>query len=69
VPGQFYSDIPQECLDRWLPQEVASPADLEPDDLYASLIITESEIDVSGLVARIIFDLKDNYFGSYDQAS
>jgi hypothetical protein len=31
--------------------------------------MTESEMELSGLVARMLFDLKDNYFGNYDQIS
>lgn len=67
IASQVYSDIPQESLNKWLPRPVSSPALLEPDDLYVNLMIGESEIEVSGLIARIIFDLKDNYFGSFDQ--
>ncbi|KAI6182660.1 FSA-C domain-containing protein [Aphelenchoides bicaudatus] len=67
IASQVYSDIPQESLNKWLPRPASSPALLEPDDLYVNLMIGESEIEVSGLIARIIFDLKDNYFGSFDQ--
>jgi hypothetical protein len=56
-------------VEGWLPQLVNSPAILEPDDLTVDIIITESEIEFSGVVARMLFDLKDNYFGNYDQVS
>lgn len=69
LSNDYYSDIPLECVEGWLPQLVNSPAILEPDDLTVDIIITESEIEFSGVVARMLFDLKDNYFGNYDQVS
>lgn len=69
LPNHYYSDIPFEILEKYLPRAVDSPAVLEPDRLTVNIVMSESEIELSGLVARMLFDLKDNYFGNYDQIS
>ncbi|MFH4974720.1 hypothetical protein AB6A40_001429 [Gnathostoma spinigerum] len=61
------SDIPQNILSHFLPERASHPYELEPDELLIEIVIGSSEVLVSGYMIRFIIDLKDNYFGLYDQ--
>ena len=63
------SDVPDKRLRQWLPAPVTTPAELEPDVLDVWMRMSDSELDLSGLIVRLIFDLKDGYFGLYDKIS
>ncbi|KAI6225838.1 FSA-C domain-containing protein [Aphelenchoides besseyi] len=63
------SDLPEHRLLNWLPKQTTHPSQLVPDRLETTIKMSESEIALSGLIVRLIFDLKDNYFGNYDQIS
>uniref|UniRef100_A0A1I7S228 FSA_C domain-containing protein n=1 Tax=Bursaphelenchus xylophilus TaxID=6326 RepID=A0A1I7S228_BURXY len=69
IPSKVNSDIPLIFLDDFLPTEASHPAELAPDNLEIDISFGESEILLSGVLVRMIFDLKDDYFGSYDKIS
>ncbi|KAI6241376.1 FSA-C domain-containing protein [Aphelenchoides fujianensis] len=64
-----FSDLPEHCVLKWLPKAADRPADLTTDRLDATIRIGESEVELSGVIVRLVMDLKDNYFGSFDQIS
>ncbi|CAD5207349.1 unnamed protein product [Bursaphelenchus okinawaensis] len=69
ISSKVNSDVPLIFLNDYLPKEIEHPNELEPDSLEIEMNFSESEILLSGLLVRMIFDLKDNYFGSYDKIS
>uniref|UniRef100_A0AC34G0T0 Bridge-like lipid transfer protein family member 1 N-terminal domain-containing protein n=1 Tax=Panagrolaimus sp. ES5 TaxID=591445 RepID=A0AC34G0T0_9BILA len=69
IPTKVVSDLPEKATNQWLPKLAQHPAHLEPDKLKLVVDIGASEVFVSGLVVKMILDLKDNYFGYYDQIS
>lgn len=51
----------------FMPPNIEHPSRLKPDQLSLFINIGESKAVVSGIIVKIFLDLKDNYFGSYDQ--
>ncbi|KAI1727267.1 hypothetical protein Ddc_04564 [Ditylenchus destructor] len=66
---KLQSDIPAEFFQKWLPAPMIKPSQLEPDNLFFQVDIGNSEAQVTGLLLKLILELKDNYFGVYDQMS
>ncbi|KAI1727949.1 hypothetical protein DdX_00092 [Ditylenchus destructor] len=66
---KLQSDIPTEFSQKWLPAPMTKPSQLEPDNLFFQVDIGNSEAQVTGLLLKLILELKDNYFGVYDQMS
>ncbi|KAK0421995.1 hypothetical protein QR680_007305 [Steinernema hermaphroditum] len=69
LAGKFESDIPAHVIEHFMPKRASKPGQLTPDRLTVAITISESEILLSGIVIRAIFDLKNNYFGFYDRLS
>ncbi|KAE9555244.1 hypothetical protein FO519_001495 [Halicephalobus sp. NKZ332] len=69
IASYVESDLTEKFLLSWLPPPTDHPAKLEPDQLKLDMGISDSEVLLSGIIIKLIIDLKDNYFGSYDQMS
>lgn len=67
IPTKVVSDLPERITNQWLPKLAQHPSQLNPDKLKMEIGIGASEVFFSGLVVKLILDLKDNYFGYYDQ--
>ncbi|KAL3998683.1 Fragile site-associated protein C-terminus family protein [Acanthocheilonema viteae] len=60
------SDLPLNVI-KSTTKNQAAPITLSPDQLSLEIEISDSEIILVGLLIRFIIDLKNNYFGLYDQ--
>lgn len=67
VKSNIPSDIPFTVLADYLPPPVNHPWDLEPDYLGVDILIEGSDVKFTGLLVKLLFELKNNYFGWYDQ--
>ena len=59
------SEIDSQLLEKWVPMQ-RNPCDLEADKLSVEVELGPSQARLSGLLVKMIFQFKDNYFGSYD---
>lgn len=66
VKSNIPSDIPFAVLADYLPPPANHPWDLEPDFLGVDIVIEGSDVKFTGLLVKLLFDLKNNYFGWYD---
>ncbi|CAB3410727.1 unnamed protein product [Caenorhabditis bovis] len=60
------SSLPFSVLADYLPKAATHPWNLEPDYLGVEILIEGSEVKFTGLIVKILFELKNNYFGWYD---
>ncbi|CAI2304685.1 unnamed protein product [Caenorhabditis sp. 36 PRJEB53466] len=60
------SDIPFAVLSDYLPPPANHPWELEPDFLGVDILIEGSDVKFTGLLIKLLFELKNNYFGWYD---
>uniref|UniRef100_A0A158Q731 FSA_C domain-containing protein n=1 Tax=Elaeophora elaphi TaxID=1147741 RepID=A0A158Q731_9BILA len=60
------SDLPLHVV-KSTTKKQTTPTTLPPDQLSLEIDISDSEIVLVGLLIRFIIDLKNNYFGLYDQ--
>ncbi|VDN18438.1 unnamed protein product [Gongylonema pulchrum] len=60
------SDLPTNVIKSSANKQTA-PLTLPPDQLLLEVTIDDSEVVLVGLIIRLIIDLKNNYFGLYDQ--
>uniref|UniRef100_A0A158R4Y4 FSA_C domain-containing protein n=1 Tax=Syphacia muris TaxID=451379 RepID=A0A158R4Y4_9BILA len=63
------SDLPYNVVTTFLPKITSNPMELLPDELLIECTVGESEFLLFGTVIKMISDLKDNYFGIFDQVS
>ncbi|CAO4360577.1 unnamed protein product [Caenorhabditis nigoni] len=66
VKSNIPSDIPFGVLADYLPPPANHPWDLEPDFLGVDILIEGSDVKFTGLLVKLLFELKNNYFGWYD---
>ncbi|KAF1770324.1 hypothetical protein GCK72_002142 [Caenorhabditis remanei] len=66
VKSNIPSDIPFSVLSDYLPPPANHPWDLEPDFLGVNILIEGSDVKFTGLLVKLLFELKNNYFGWYD---
>ncbi|CTQ86404.1 Bridge-like lipid transfer protein family member 1 C-terminal domain-containing protein [Caenorhabditis elegans] len=66
VKSNIPSDIPFSILSDYLPPPANHPWDLEPDYLGVDILIEGSDVKFTGLLVKLLFELKNNYFGWYD---
>ena len=69
IPTKVVSDLPERATAQWLPKLATHPSQLKPDDIKMLVDIGDSEVFLSGFVVKMVLDLKDNYFGYYDQVN
>ena len=66
LPSNLTSNTPP-TLRNYNYTNVDHPSKLTPDKLSLFITVGESKAVISGIVVKVFLDLKDNYFGSYDQ--
>uniref|UniRef100_A0AC35TQR5 FSA_C domain-containing protein n=1 Tax=Rhabditophanes sp. KR3021 TaxID=114890 RepID=A0AC35TQR5_9BILA len=65
----FESDIPREITNFFRPKMALHPSQLKPDSLKVKIDVADSDAIICGILIRGIFDMKNNYFGLYDQTA
>ncbi|CAI5438694.1 unnamed protein product [Caenorhabditis angaria] len=60
------SSIPFSVISDYLPEPVTHPWSLETDRLTCDILIEGSDVKFTGLIIKLLFELKNNYFGWYD---
>ncbi|CAJ0578087.1 unnamed protein product, partial [Mesorhabditis spiculigera] len=62
----MHSDLPYHLIQEFS-KNVSHPKDLPPDNLHVLIDVGGSMVLVAGLIVKLFMDLKNNYFGWYDQ--
>uniref|UniRef100_A0A914VDP2 Bridge-like lipid transfer protein family member 1 N-terminal domain-containing protein n=1 Tax=Plectus sambesii TaxID=2011161 RepID=A0A914VDP2_9BILA len=66
IPNLPRSDIPPDSVTKWSPPPITSPDQLAADHLSVEVDIGPSQVRLSGLIVKLIFIFKENYFGLFE---
>ncbi|CAJ0955025.1 unnamed protein product, partial [Mesorhabditis belari] len=67
MPGKFPTDLPYHVVEEFSHKGPTHPKDLPTDSLDVALEVEGSMVMLTGMIIKIIVELKNNYFGFYDQ--
>ncbi|CAD6189800.1 unnamed protein product [Caenorhabditis auriculariae] len=66
IVGKIKSQLPEQVEREFLPPKPDHPWKCAPDQLTVDIFIDGSEMKFTGLLVKLILELKNNYFGWYD---